>query len=106
MRRHSMSLSLVLALVVLFSVAASGYAQAGDVAVPAGQPTFDVSSYGRLLSDAEVDEIDGTWWMVAVGGIIGAVSHVVSEGVEPSSVEWWTELGVSILIGMIPGLPF
>lgn len=75
------------------------------VAAPSAPPTpepFDPSAFGRVLSPDELDKIDGNYWTLIAGAVIGAASHVLLNGVEVDSWEWWGGLAVSVALGMVP----
>ena len=77
----------------------------GAAAVPssAEQAPFDPAQFGRILTDEELDAVDGEWVAAAVGGAIGAATYIIVNGVDASSAEWWAGLAVSTVTGALFG---
>lgn len=102
MRHNSIFRLVALACVLVVTFASTGFAAAVVETAPPVVEPFDPSAFGRVLSPAELDKIEGNWWTIAAGVLIGAASHVAMNGVELGSWEWWAGLAVSVALGVVP----
>lgn len=99
-----MLLSALLCVALMLAGTTAALAESAALPAPADEAPFDPSLFGRVLSEEEIDAIDGNGLLVAVvGGFIGAVAHVALNGIDLDSPEWWLGLAVSVALGAIPG---
>lgn len=99
MRYHRLVSILALACCLVLTFSSTGLASAGTLTAPS---VFDPAEYGRVLSDAELDLIDGEAWPVLASVAIGVTTHIVFNGFEPTSGDWWLGLAGSVALSVIP----